>query len=29
MMDTHPALCNGDALPSCAVRRYTLRYGNK
>ncbi len=29
MMDIHAGLCNDDALPGCAVRRYTFRYSNK
>ncbi len=29
MMDVHAGLCNGNALPGCPVRRYTLRYGSK
>lgn len=29
MMDVQTGLCNGVTLPSCPVRRYTLRYGSK
>lgn len=29
MMVACPAPCDGDALPSCAFRRYTFRYGSK